>query len=169
MPNFSLRTGAAVLTIAVAIALAGCSSFGGGFGGRAGDLANIPGIESYAGERALAEAKVQFRQGNYGHSATLYKRAVEASPTDAVAMAGLAASYDRLHRFDLADRVYAQLYKLTGGTAQYYNNVGYSYMLRGDLASARTNFLKAYERDPENVVVSNNLKMLGSSVAMASQ
>lgn len=166
MPKFR-RTRATVLAVALAISIAGCSSLGGAFGGRAGDLVNIPGIESYAGERALTEAKVQFRRGNYGHSATLYKRAVEANPGDAVAMAGLAASYDRLQRFDLADRVYAELYGLTGGTAQYYNNVGYSYMLRGDLAAARTNFLKAYERDPENVVVANNLKMLGSSVAMS--
>lgn len=166
MRKFRLRTGASALAVALAITLTGCSSLGGSFGGRAGDLVNIPGIESYAGERALAEAKVQFRQGNYGHSATLYKRAAEASPRDAIALAGLAASYDRLQRFDLADRIYAELYPLTGGTAQYYNNVGYSYMLRGDLASARTNFLKAYDRDPENLVVANNLKLLGSSVAM---
>ena len=46
---------------------------------------------------------------------------------------GLGASYDRLGRFDLSDRVYATLYPISGRTAQYYNNLGYSYMLRGNL------------------------------------
>ena len=49
---------------------------------------------------------------------------------------------------------------------QYYNNLGYSFLLRGDLRSARTNFLKAYERDPENIVVANNLALLGNSTSV---
>lgn len=147
----------------IALALAGCSTMGASFGGRPGDLVDVPGVEFYASDRALAEAKAHFRQGNYGHSATLYKRAFELTPKDGAALNGLAASYDRLQRFDLADRAYAQLYKLTGGTATYYNNVGYSYLLRGNLISARTNFLKAYDLEPNNVTVSNNLALLGSS------
>ena len=65
------------------------------------------------------------------------------SPKDPEGYVGLGASYDRLGRFDLSDRVYASLYALSGGTAQYYNNVGYSYMLRGNLTAALTNFRKA--------------------------
>lgn len=157
-----------MVPIVLALALAGCSTFSqSSFGARPGNLADIPGVEFYASDRAVAEAKVHFAQGNYGHSATLYKRAVELLPKDAEALNGLAASYDRLRRFDLSDRVYAQLYNLTGGTVAYYNNVGYSYMLRGDLVSARVNFLKAYELDPNNVVVANNLQLLGSSYSVA--
>lgn len=37
---------------------------------------------------------------------------------------------------------------MIGGTAVYYNNIGYSHLLRGDLPGARTYFLKAYEIDP---------------------
>jgi Flp pilus assembly protein TadD len=36
-------------------------------------------------------------------------------------------------------------------------------MLRGDLKAARTKFLKAYERDPNNPTVVNNLKLLNES------
>lgn len=151
----------------LAAVLAGCSTMGASFGGRQGDLVDVPGVEFYASDQAISEAKAHFRRGNYGHSATLYKRAFELNPKDAEALNGLAASYDRLRRFDLADRAYQQLYKLTGGTATYYNNVGYSYLLRGNLISARTNFLKAYELDPDNATVANNLQLLGASYSVA--
>ena len=80
---------------------------------------------------------------------------------------GLSASYDRLGRFDLSDRVYATLYGLSGGTAQYYNNVGYSYLLRGNLTAALTNFKKARALDPENIVVANNIQILSNATAAA--
>ena len=38
-------------------------------------------------------------------------------------------------------------YQLAGGSAQYYNNLGYSYMLRGNLTVALTNFRKAKALD----------------------
>ena len=75
----------------------------------------------------------------------------------------VAASYDRLRRFDLADRAYAQAIKLTGQSVQILNNQGYSLMLRGDLNGARRKFLKSYERDPTNPTVLNNLELLNSS------
>ena len=52
---------------------------------------------------------------------------------------------------------------LTGDTTQMLNNQGYSYMLRGDLVNARKKFLKAYEREPNNPTIANNLKLLNSS------
>ena len=152
--------------LAVAVLLAGCTSLGGAFGETKTALPTVPNIEFYASDQALAEANNHFRERNYGYSAAFYRRAAELTPTDAKAYIGLAASYDRLRRFDLADRVYAQVFKLTGGTVQYYNNLGYSFLLRGDLRSARTNFLKAYERDPENIVVANNLALLGNSTSV---
>jgi Flp pilus assembly protein TadD len=36
-------------------------------------------------------------------------------------------------------------------------------MLRGDLANARRKFLKAYEREPGNPTIANNLQLLNSS------
>ena len=115
--------------------------------------------------RALHEARGHFRNNDFGHSAALYKRAVELDPKDAQGYIGLSASYDRLGRFDLSDRVYASLYGITGGTAQYYNNVGYSYMLRGNLTAALTNFRKAEKLDPENVVVANNIQILANAAS----
>jgi Flp pilus assembly protein TadD len=104
-----------------------------------------------------------FGRGNYGLSERYFRDAVEKAPKDATAWIGLAASYDRLRRFDLADRAYAQATRLTGETFQLLNNLGYSFMLRGDLMRARQKFLKAYELDPTNPVIINNLELLNGS------
>jgi Flp pilus assembly protein TadD len=156
----------AAVLVGCVLTLGGCSSLGGAFGERKSALADVPNIEFYASDEAVAQAKNHFREGNYGYSAAFYKRAVELLPSDPEALFGLAASYDRLRRFDLADRIYAQLFKLKGGTLQYHNNVGYSYMLRGNLSAARASFLKAQDLDPDNAVVANNLQLLGSSARM---
>jgi Flp pilus assembly protein TadD len=149
----------------VALPLSACSSAGGltgmsAFGNNKLAVAEIDGIGDYTADRALREARGHFRNNDFGHSAALYKRAVELNPKNAEGYVGLSASYDRLGRFDLSDRVYASLYSITGGTAQYYNNVGYSYMLRGNVNAALTNFKKARALDPENIVVANNIQIL---------
>ncbi|HEY1979578.1 MAG TPA: tetratricopeptide repeat protein, partial [Xanthobacteraceae bacterium] len=87
----------------------------------------------------------------------------EKAPKDASAWIGLAASDDRLGRFDLADRAYGQAIRLEGETTAILNNRGYSYMLRGDLKAARKALLKAYEREPLNPTILNNIKLLNSS------
>jgi Flp pilus assembly protein TadD len=163
MRHGALKTG---LAIAVVLPLlAACSSMGSmsTYGGKQQEVAVLANIGDYTSDAALAEAKGHFRSGDFGHSAALYKRVVELSPKNAEGYIGLSASYDRLRRFDLSDRVYAALYQITGGTAQYYNNVGYSYMLRGNLSAALTNFRKAEKLDPGNVVVANNIQILANA------
>lgn len=160
-----LRFGLVALALVVA-PLYGCSAGSLGlssFGSNKLAVAEISDINDYTADRALSEAKAHFRNNDFGHSAALYKRAVELAPKNAQAYVGLSASYDRLRRFDLSDRVYESLFKLTGGTVQYFNNVGYSYMLRGNLTAALTNFRKARAIDPDNVVVANNLQILANA------
>jgi Flp pilus assembly protein TadD len=136
------------------------TSFGDTFEG----LKTVANVEYYASDQAVAEAKNQFRQENYGNAGALFYKAVQLAPNDGEAWLGLAASCDRVHRFDLADKAYKKAYALVGSTAAYYNNVGYSYLLRGNLKSARSNFLKAYELAPNDPTVANNLELLASSV-----
>jgi Flp pilus assembly protein TadD len=159
----------AFVTIALtAVPLAGCSSVLTGsssFGNNKLEVAEISNIGDYTADRALSEAKAHFRNNDFGYSAALYKRVVDLNSKDPQGYIGLGASYDRLGRFDLSDRVYQTLYSLTGGTAQYYNNVGYSYMLRGNLTAALTNFRKAKAIDPDNIVVANNLQILANTAA----
>jgi Flp pilus assembly protein TadD len=149
--------------------LAGCSSAGFGVPGTFGSgpapgaSAGIPNTGNPVAEQALADARGHFRNNDFGDSAALYEKVVELTPKNSEGYVGLAASYDRLGRFDLADRAYATLYKLTGGTAQYYNNLGYSYLLRGNLSAALGSFRSAQRLDPGNAVVANNLQILASA------
>jgi Flp pilus assembly protein TadD len=113
----------------------------------------------------LSLAKGFFRDGNYGLAERYFRRAAEAGPRDAEAWLGLAASYDRLKRFNLADRAYAQVLRLAGPTPEVLNNIGYSYMLRGDYRRAREKLLQAAARDPDNQYVRANLQLLEESRA----
>jgi Flp pilus assembly protein TadD len=85
---------------------------------------------------------------------------VEAHPKDGEAWAGLAASYDRLQRFDLADRAYQEAMQILGPTPELLNNQGFSYMLRGDYRRAREALRKAQAADPRNPYILNNLNLL---------
>ena len=159
--------GYGLLAVAMAVMpLAGCSSIGGStFGSNRLEVAEISNIGSYSAETALAEGRAHFRNNDFGHSAALYKRVVELSPKNPEGYIGLGASYDRLRRFDLADRVYASLRELTGPTAQYYNNVGYSNLLRGNLSAAFKNFREAQKLAPDSIVIANNLQLLKDATA----
>lgn len=120
-------------------------------------------VKYYPSDEPLKLGIEHFNRGSYGLAERYFRDAVEKAPRDVTAWVGLAASYDRLARFDLADRAYAAAVRLTGETTDILNNEGYSYMLRGDLVAARKKFLKAYEREPDNPMIVNNLKLLNSS------
>lgn len=153
-----------------ALPLGGCTmaNFGASaFGNNKLQVADLDNKASYTANSALIEARGHFRNNDFGYSAAYYKRVVELAPNDPKGYVGLGASYDRLKRYDLSDRVYASLYKLSGGTAQYYNNLGYSYMLRGNLKAALKNFRKAMTLDPENVVIGNNVQLLADAARRA--
>ena len=128
------------------------------------DLADV---SFYKTDELVALGKVQFKEKNYGKSYSLFKRAVEVFPEDPQAWLGFAASADQLGRFDTSDLAYRRLAPMIGSRPEYYNNVGYSYLLRGDLLQARRNFLKAYELDPSNVTTANNLQLLSNSASLA--
>jgi Flp pilus assembly protein TadD len=108
----------------------------------------------------LSLGKKHFRAANFGLAERHFRRAVELHPRDLEAWVGLAASYDRLRRFDLADRAYDQAIKIAGPTAELLNNKGYSLMLRGDYRRARETLLEAHAQDPSNPYVKNNLELL---------
>jgi Flp pilus assembly protein TadD len=115
-------------------------------------------------EDELALGKKHFDAGNFTLAERHFRRAVELHPRDLEAWLGLAASYDRLRRFELADRAYDQAVKIAGPTAEILNNRGYSYMLRGDAKRARETLLEAQAKDPGNTYIKNNLELLEASL-----
>jgi Flp pilus assembly protein TadD len=111
----------------------------------------------------LSLGKKHYRANDFGLAEKHFRKAVEMHPRDAEAWLGLAASYDRLRRFDLADRAYAQAVGILGPTVEILNNQGYSYMLRGDYKRARATLLVAQRKDPNNKYVQNNIHLLEES------
>jgi Flp pilus assembly protein TadD len=112
----------------------------------------------------LQLGKKYFRSNNFGLAEKAFRNAVQKHPRDAEAWVGLAASYDRLRRFDLADRAYGEAVRLIGPTVEILNDQGFSYMLRGDYARARQKLEQARARDPRNPYVLANLQLLDQSI-----
>jgi Flp pilus assembly protein TadD len=114
-----------------------------------------------AGDDDLRIGKEQFRNGNFGLAEKHYRQAVEQSQDNLEAVIGLAASYDQLGRFDLADRLYGEAMRISGGSAVVLNNRGYSYYLRRDFRRARVDFQAALRKDPQNEMARRNIALLG--------
>ncbi len=120
-------------------------------------------VKYYPSDQPLRLGQEYFNRGIFGVAQQYFQAAVEKAPKDVAAWTGLAASYDRIGRFDLADRAYRQAIRLDGETTQILNNLGYSYMLRGNLTAAREKFHEALERDPDNQTIQNNITLLNGS------
>jgi len=165
------RVGCLTLLLAGVATLAGCQSSSledmSAFGDSAQTVADDSAVAFYKDDELITTGKLQFREKNYGKSYAIYKRAVAVFPQDPAAWLGFAASSDMIGRFDTSDRAYAQLAKMIGNTPVYYNNIGYSQLLRGDLPKARRYFLKAYELDPANETTARNLELMKNSVNVA--
>lgn len=125
------------------------------------------GLKYLPSSEPLKTGLEHFKRGEYGLAERHFRDAVEKNPKDTPAWIGLAASYDRLGRFDMADRAYGIAVNLAGETIEVLNNEGYSYMLRGNLKAARAKLQKAYRRDPKNPTVLNNIKLLNSSTKIS--
>lgn len=155
-----------VLVLVAALSLAGCVG------------AFSPGTESlvqaqrqpgpfdtrfFASDEDVQAGARHFSQGAFGLAQERFQAAVEKTPADPVAWLGLAASYDRLRRFDLADRAYQHVEKMDPSNPSLYNNRGFSYLLRGDLVKAREDLHRAATLRPDDPTIVNNLRLLDGS------
>jgi Flp pilus assembly protein TadD len=111
----------------------------------------------------LGLGKWHFRAGNFGLAEQHFRRVVEANAASAEGWVGLAAAYDQLRRFDLADRAYTQALKIAGPKPALLNNRGYSYLIRGDIKRARQDLNTANARDPGNPLIQRNLELLNKA------
>lgn len=131
---------------------------------------NTPRGEALVGNNPADDIKLgkkHYREQNFGLAERHFRRAVEAAPQNAEAWMGLAASYDKLRRFDLADRAYSQAFAIRGATPELLNNHGYSFILRGDYKNARIKLAEAKSKDPNNRYIQNNIDLLEDSIRNA--
>jgi Flp pilus assembly protein TadD len=157
------KDGDAVTTASVSEPASGGAETTGTVAGAPKEASNASGLLGSDSYDDLNMGKTFYRSANYGLAERHYRRAVEARPRDAEAWIGLAASYDQLRRFELADRAYHQATGIIGPTPELMNNKGYSYILRGDFARARTTLLQAKAKDPANPYIQSNLELLEKS------
>lgn len=124
---------------------------------RAGTLPD--GVPTVPADGVLGVAQDHFLIGNFGYAARYFEQAAAAG-MGPEAWLGLAAAYDRLRRFDLADRAYAKAEPLAGQTAAFHNNRGFSWLLRGDAVRARASLGRALALAPNDPTILNNLALL---------
>ena len=115
----------------------------------------------------MNEARVQFRQGNYGLAQEHFLKVTEQRPDNVDAWLGLAASYDHLRRFDLSEDAYHKAIALVGPSSAILNNMGYSYLLQGKLIQAKRKLFAAHKLDPDNPHVRANIELLREGVLRA--
>ena len=119
----------------------------------------------YLGDDEARLGRAHFVHGDYGLAEVYFRRAVEATPFNSAAWVGLAASYDRLKRFDLADRAYRHAARFHAEKYVLLNNRGYSYMLRGDYRRARWFLYRAHDIAPFDPTILNNIAVMESGQA----
>jgi len=115
---------------------------------------------SLPAEKPLALGKRYYNKGEFGLAEQAFRTAIELNKSDAEAWLGLAASYDRLRRFDEARRAYDVVIRLTGRTPVVLNNLGYHYILQGEYAKAQQALLEAKRSDPDNKFIRNNIDLI---------
>ncbi len=143
--------------LAVCVALGGCSTF---------DWPEIRSLVKFGDEvalsstdQALVRGREQFAQGNYGIAVDAFNAAVTFDPQSIRALNGLAASYDKLGRFDLAERYYASALDIDPESAVTLNNAGYSQLLQGNLEEALKLFEVAARYGPDNPLIAANTEL----------
>lgn len=161
MSKFNLRYRALMLAVAC-LFLAGCQPSAENRLLKESEM-TLEDPKYFPSDEYVRMAKVHFRNGDFGLAEEKFRKAVEVTPKDAEAWLGLAASYDQLRRFDLADKAYDHVLQLASNNAIILNNAGYSQLMRGNIEGARRFLLRAYDIDPNNPYIVNNLALLGES------
>lgn len=153
----------AIITILSGLTLAGCKTTTQTASPLETRLATLP------GQQEVYQGQEHYKAARYGLAEAKFRKAVETNPQSLDAWLGLAASYDRLRRFDMAARSYKSAMKIGGRTPVVLNNLGYSYMLQGNVTRARRTFLAAQKMDPSNPSIAANLALLEQGVKISNR
>lgn len=151
------------VALASTILLAGCG------GGSMPEISGMRAISPNAEVSDYQAGKLHFGEGRFGLALKSFHAAKRQDPTSVPTLNALAASYDRIQRFDLAQVYYDKALAIEPRSAQTLNNIGYSMLLRGDRTEALAYFDKAKTIDPLNMVVAANLARLAPAAVAAQE
>ena len=133
-----------VIVCLAGLALAGCSELVGLFESDATVVAPYE-----LGKRYFAET-------NYAQAVEQFRLVVSVDPGSVAALNGLAASYDQMGRFDLAERYYKRALSIAPDSAQTLNNLGVSYLLQDRPDVAAVYLTEARARDDTDPGIAAN-------------
>ena len=152
--------------IAIVIAtafLAGCSGMGGGMHpviAMDGDRMDV--------QDPVANGRALLVTGQYGLAIDALSRVLHDDPSNVRALNLIAEAYDRLHRYDLADRYHARALEVDPNSVAALNNWGFSYLVRGNKARAVELLERAEAIKRDQPIVLANLKLAGGDTAAPS-
>ena len=123
-------------------------------------LRAVYGGELWGAENSVATSydlgKRHFADGRYGLAVQQFETAVAQNPGSVEALNGLAATFDRLQRFDQAERLYLRALALQPDSAHILNNLGYSYLIQGKYRLAMAYLSDAQALDSTNPMIAHN-------------
>lgn len=118
-------------------------------------------------EGRYALGKYYYFQDRLDKARAAFEDALRLDPSNIDAMNGLASVYDRLGKFDVAEKIYRAALKMQPDAAYVWANLGYSLILRGDKTAAVYPLQQAVRIDPANTVARNYLASLGAETKVA--
>lgn len=141
------------LVIALSIPLSACST-----AFEDSLLEDGPEYSQFASQQATLRnrAKAAFRQNDFAGAERTYRAVLAKDPLDPEAWLGFAAASDRLGRFEVADKAYAQVIAIAGRRGEVVNNMGWSQWHRGNREAAKLLFAEALTLAPGNPVIAAN-------------
>ena len=101
-----------------------------------------------------------FRQQHFGLAVRHFQSAAVWAPNDVEVWLGLGAAADNAGHFGVSGEAYARVLSLTGPSVEYFNNLGFSYILQGKLVEARLAFQDGLKIAPRNTTLLNNLSIV---------
>lgn len=104
------------------------------------------------------EGRQHFFAGQYGLAVNEFHTSLLLEGGQADTYNALGATYDKLGRFDLAQRYYKRALAINPNSPEYLNNYGYSLFLQGKTQQAARFFSRARRQDANNPVIQANLR-----------
>jgi len=152
-----------IALVAAALLLAGCAGTSNVRAVIAMDGASMNVQDPVENGRALLVT------GQYGLAIDALSRILHDDPRNARTLTLLAEAYDRLHRYDLADRYHGEALQVDPNFVAALNNWGYSYLVRGDKARAVGLLERAAAVKKDHPVIVANLRLAAGSADAEAQ